>query len=123
MDNDTAAAKARMQAQDDERIARRLIIDMVNADPFEGASATYSIGSDAYGYTIVQVLSAKRLVVLSNGISERWGKDWDGTTKDNAKTLTLRADGHWVVEGAPGGRKRCGTWTLGVAIDYRDPSY
>ncbi len=76
--------------------------------PKVGTPATYGIGSDCYGYEVVSVSKSGRKITL-----KRAGSDGSHTVE-----ATLRKDGRFRPVGADHG-----TYTIGVAHEYRDPSF
>lgn len=72
--------------------------------PVVGMPCTVGIGSDRYGHKVVKVVSATR-IVLDDGMSS-WSR---------------RKDGRWRPAGC--GRNSGYYLRLGVAEDYRDPSF
>ncbi len=71
-----------------------------------GMPATYHIGSDSYGGTIVDIKRNGRTLVFQL------------TYQRVAEEFTLRKSGTFYAKGS-----NCGYLTLGVAEDYRDPSF
>ena len=78
--------------------------------PVVGMPATYCIGSDRWAGSIVSVSKSGRTL----GFSDR---------RDGAmiETFSLRQNGRFYRVGCPMGQS--GTLRLGVAEDYRDPSF
>lgn len=72
--------------------------------PEVGIGATYCIGSDRYAYKVVRVTPATVTVVRRGGSTE--------------EVFTRRKDGRYVRKGS-----RVGYLYIGVAEDYRDPSF
>lgn len=98
--------------------------------PVPGMPAYYTIGSDAYPYTVIEVAANGKRVVLqadriyradTNGpYSESqtylFAPDPDGTVV----AVSFRKTGRWVEIGRKPG---CGFFTLGKRAAYRDPSF
>jgi hypothetical protein len=94
-----------------------------------GDGATFTIGSDRYPYTVVGILTAKRLQVRrdhavrtdKNGFSEI--QTWEYSPDENApsEVITLRKNGRWYRLGEPG--KGSGFFTIGKRSMYQDPSF
>ncbi len=71
--------------------------------PRVGLGATYKVSSDAYPYTIVEVLSEKRIVVKSDDYHyNKETKKYTFTRRENAsgKILTKRRDRRWRTMGS-----------------------
>jgi len=77
--------------------------------PVVGMPATYCIGSDCYAGSIVDVSPSGRIV----GYSDKGSKKVQG--------FSLRKNGRWYPIGCAIGQG--GSLRLGVAEDYRDPSF
>jgi hypothetical protein len=97
--------------------------------PKIGMGATMGIGSDCYPYTIVEILSDKRIAVTAD-ISTPTGKhdyfrnqDYDYTSNpDGVKEIyTLRKNGRWVREGETMHSGRC--LHIGSRRRYDDPHF
>jgi len=94
-----------------------------------GDGATYQIGSDRYPYTVVEILTGKRIVVQrddavrtdKNGFSEI--QTWEYSTNESAskEIITLRKNNLWYKMGSPG--KGSGFFTIGRRAMYQDPSF
>jgi len=94
-----------------------------------GDGATYHIGSDRYPFTVVGILTAKRLQVCmdhavrtdKNGFSEI--QTWEYSPDENAtsEVITLRKNGLWYRLGQLG--KGSGFFTIGKRVMYQDPSF
>jgi len=88
---------------------RRAAIAAAKASgPKVGMPATFSIGSDSYGYVVTEVITPRKIMARSIGgmIPETW---------------TLRRNGEWVRKGDP--MRGSGGLTLGYAYDHLDPSF
>jgi hypothetical protein len=74
-----------------------------------GDGATKYVGSDRYPYTVVEVLSPKKVVVQgddfkrtdNNGMSESQTYEYTRNPFSDKITLTLRKNGRWVQQGEP----------------------
>lgn len=77
--------------------------DNLPAEPTEGMPCTVGIGSDSYGHKVAKVLSPKRIQLDDGWV---WSK---------------RKDGRWRPKGS--GKNSGYSLTLGIARDYRDPSF
>lgn len=94
-----------------------------------GDGATYHIGSDRYPYTVVGILTTKRLKVRqdnarrtdNNGFSEI--QTWEYSPNENGpeEVITLRKNGLWYRLGSPG--KGSGFFTIGKRAMYQDPHF
>lgn len=111
----------------------------MTAVPAPGTPATYHIGSDRYAMTIVGSERNGRtlLAVFAHIFADDLGENPtpDAVAEFVARRLeaertalfgqafrrfTLRTDGRYRAQGAPG---KGGTLTIGTAEDYRDPSF
>ncbi len=94
-----------------------------------GMGATYCIGSDCYPYTVVEVISQKKIVVTGDeykpavGFEYYGNQIYDYTPQPNGhrKVLTLRKNGRWIPQGSPM-KGSCG-FAIGSKRAYRDPSF
>lgn len=103
-------------------------ISVANKSNIIGLGATYSVGSDRYPYTIVDVLSNNKIVVQadhavrtdSNGFSE--DQTWVMTPNPEARkiVLRLRKNGKWVENGKS--LNACAFY-LGHRSRYNDPCF
>lgn len=86
-----------------------------------GIGATEIVGSDRYPYTVVEVLSDKKIVVQAddykrtdkNGMSESQTYEYTPNPNSLRVVVTLRKNGRWVREGESGKGR-------GFAIGHRD---
>jgi hypothetical protein len=97
--------------------------------PEIGMGATTGFGSDRYPYTVVQILSKRRIDLQAdtykridkNGMSEsqeyEYFRNIDGPTIE----ATLRKDGTWVRDGDP--LKRGQRFYLGHRAAHFDPHF
>ena len=93
-----------------------------------GQGVTYSIGSDRYPYTVVEVAGPKRIVVQAdnyrridkNGISESQTYEYSPNPDACRVVLTKRSDGAWRREGESKGGAR---FSFGGRQAYQDPSF
>lgn len=79
----------------------------MSVQPTVGMGATGGAGSDCYPYTIVNVISPKRIQITAddykridnNGLSEN--QEYEYTSRPDASkiTLSLRKSGRWVEVG------------------------
>ncbi len=98
-------------------------------DVIEGTGATMSVGSDRYPFTVVKILSPKRVVLQaddykrtdSNGFSESQQYDFRRDDTGAQTIVSLRKDGSWrrVGESLHGGSR----YHLGHRTAYSDPSF
>lgn len=94
-----------------------------------GTGATAHVGSDRYPYTVVEVISDKKLVVQrdefrrtdSNGFSESQTYEYTANPDAEKVVITLRGNGRWVRQGesAKGGTG----FSIGHRSAYQDPSF
>jgi len=97
--------------------------------PVEGMGATYFVGSDRYPFHVKTVISPREVVLQSathrrtdnNGLSE--SQDYEIVPNDNGRTITvtLRKNGRWIEKGQK--LRNWGTYLLGSAQAYSDPSF
>ena len=93
-----------------------------------GDGATYCVGSDCYPYTIIEIISEKKLVVQADN-SKMVGGSYYGEQEyeytpnpDGGKfTITLRKNGRWIPVGG-NSRSDCG-FSVGHRRKYRDPHF
>ena len=93
-----------------------------------GDGITCVVGSDRYSYTIVEILSPKKIVVQkdrekridNNGMSEdqTWAQEMD--EQGATTTITLRKNGFWFMVGDS--MKGC-PYVVGMRLSYRDPHF
>lgn len=93
--------------------------------PEIGMGATKKVGSDRVCYTVVNVLSPRKLVVQYDNqrcISEN-GYDWEISPdpQGHTTTISLRKNGAWVEVGQS--MKSDGRFSLGHRSPYRDPHF
>jgi hypothetical protein len=97
-------------------------------DVIVGTGATNGVGSDRYPYTVVEILSPKRVVLQadeykridSNGLSESQRYDFRRNDSGAKVTVSLRKDGVWRRVGESMGGSR---YHLGHRDAYSDPSF
>lgn len=93
-----------------------------------GSGATYSVGSDRYPYTVVEILSARRIVVQAddyqridtNGFSESQKYDFRNNPSGPKVVLSLRRNGRWCEVGQS---MSVSGYHLGHRSAYSDPSF
>lgn len=101
---------------------------MIPQIPQVGMGATESVGSDRYPYTVILVVSPKKIVVRRddfcrtdrNGMSESQTYEFTQTVEGPETTLTLRRNGRWVSEGTA---MKDGHWFIGERQAYQDPCF
>lgn len=95
--------------------------------PTVGMGATFGIGSDAYPYTVVEVISPREVVVTADSYQNectypdqryKFTTNLDG----QRKTLTFRWNGKWWPKDRLYTRQ-AGTWSVGERRCYSDPSF
>jgi len=93
---------------------------------YVGQGATYSIGSDSYPYTVIEMSANGRTIVLQKDTTER-AVPGDPTSewvhKRNPEGKTMKATwrprlGYYRESGS-----KCGHITLGSRVYYLDPSF
>jgi hypothetical protein len=96
--------------------------------PEVGMGATYSVGSDRYPFTVVEIINDKTIVVQGdnyrrtddNGLSESQEYEFTPNKDGPKRVLTFRSNGRWVEkkdkQNAPGYR-------LGHRSAYQDPCF
>jgi len=91
---------------------RKAAIEKAMADPQVGDPATYCIGSDRYAMRVYAVATKNKVAVqdLNNGVP-----------MGVPVTYTRRKNGRFVQEGHT--MRGSGSLTIGIAEDYRDPSF
>jgi hypothetical protein len=93
-----------------------------------GMGATKYVGSDRYPFTVVKILSPKRIVVQmdkatrtdSNGLSEQQEYQYEPNPNGSEYTISLRKDGRWYEVGQPA------KWTcfiVGHRSMHQDPHF
>lgn len=93
-----------------------------------GQGATYIIGSDCYPYTVVEVVSEKRVIVQAddferadnNGQSESQSYEYKPNTDSIRIVVTLRKNGHWHRSGES---IKSGCFSFKGRRAYQDPSF
>jgi hypothetical protein len=93
-----------------------------------GQGATCHIGSDRYPYTVVEILSSKRIVVQAddykrtdkNGFSESQTYVYKSNPSAIRVVLTLRKNGRWIRVGES---MKAASYSLGGRSAYLDPSF
>ena len=94
-----------------------------------GEGVTMGIGSDAYPYTVIEVVDSKTIRVqadLSKPLpdSEYFGHQkysYERNERGKIVTLTLRKNGRWVRKGES--MKSPYRWVVGNRRYYRDPHF
>jgi hypothetical protein len=85
--------------------------------------------SDRHPFTVIEVLSPRRIVVQEdkatrtdkNGMSESQSYDYERDPNGTTYTLTLRKNGRWVTQGES---MNGGTgWMVGERLKYHDFSF
>lgn len=102
---------------------------MTAIEPTLGMGVTYGIGSDRYPYTIIKIVSSRKIVIQAdrairidkNGLPGPQVYEYHQDSNAATRTLTLRKNGRWVLEGDP--IKSSGCYTLGQRQAYTDPSF
>lgn len=104
---------------------RRLKMSQINV----GDGATFYVGSDRYPYTVVGVLSPKRLQVRRdfakridhNGAFSE-SQTWEYAPNDRAEVevISLRKNGRWYNKGSS---MRGGFFSIGTRSMYQDPHF
>ena len=97
--------------------------------PTVGMGVTYCVGSDRYPYTVVEVVSHRKIIVQAdqftrtdrNGLSESQRYDFERNTDAPKVILTFRSNGRWVRMRAP--KNSSIFWQIGVRSAYLDPSF
>jgi hypothetical protein len=101
--------------------------DELATEPKVGDGATEGLGSDRYPYTIIEVISPRKIVVQEDH-AEFKGKTllselqhWVFTRNPEGRkvTLTLRKDGRWRRVGKSS--QRSSSFSIGHRSRYRDP--
>lgn len=96
--------------------------------PEVGMGATYGVGSDCYPYTIVEILSPRRIVVQADSytalpgndpFSENQSYEYFRNPQGHLVTLSLRKNGRWV----PVGQSNYGGFAIGHRRFYQDPCF
>jgi hypothetical protein len=93
--------------------------------PTVGMGATSGAGSDRYPYTVVEILSHRRIVLQRDSYK---CTDYDKQTYDiyrdadgGTYEATLRKDGTWVLDGDP--LRHGQRFWLGHRSVYQNPSF
>lgn len=101
--------------------------------PEVGMGACMNVGSDAYGYEIIEVINPKHVVVrrydtrLVGGyiLSEHQEYEFIPNPKNRTKHLVFRYGRWWGNTNYP--RRKLDSkyeyWTLGEAYEYQDPCF
>jgi hypothetical protein len=97
--------------------------------PVVGMGVTEYVGSDRYSYTIVEVITPRKIVVQpdscvrtdKNGLSEIQEYTYTSCPDASKTIVTKRKNGRWVQVGEPmvGGRG----FGVGYRKAYQDPSF
>lgn len=111
---------------DDVKNASKVVAKLNDNDsPYVGMGATIAYGSDRYPYEVIEVKTAKRLVIRSmnakridnNGLSEDQEYEYSSNPKGSTEIITLRKDNRWKIE------KSTKVVRLGNAERYSDPHF
>lgn len=94
-----------------------------------GMGVTEYVGSDRYPYTVVEILSPKRIVVQrdnfrrtdNRGFSEQQDYVYEPDPNGSRYTITLRKNGLWYKVGEQ--MYRGGGFWVGERRAYQDPSF
>ena len=97
--------------------------------PEVGMGATAGFGSDCYPYTVIEIVSPKKIVVqaddaVMNTKGEYYGNQvWDITSNPHGgkNTYTLRKNGRWVMVGCE--LNSTVNLSLGHRHRYEDPHF
>jgi hypothetical protein len=98
------------------------------ATPEVGMGATQLCGSDRHAYTVIEVLSPKKIRVQAdkatrtdkNGMSEQQKYTFAPNPEGSVVTLTLRKNGCWIAQGESIKGIR---YALGYRSEYHDYSF
>jgi hypothetical protein len=101
---------------------------MTTAEIKIGDGATQSVGSDRYPYTVVKILSPRRMVVQQdnavrtdkNGLSESQTYEYSPNPNATEVVITLRSNGRWYQLGQS---TKSGAFYIGRRSMYQDPSF
>lgn len=93
-----------------------------------GDGATFSIGSDRYPYTVVEVVNDRKVIVQrddyrrtdKNGFSESQTNEYTPNLEARRQVITKRKNGGWYEQGQAIGS---GRFSLGVRRAYQDPCF
>ena len=107
----------------------QVISRTTSSEPVVGMGATQLMWSDRHPFTVVEVLSAKEVVVQAdrvkrvdgNGMSEDQEYEYVPNPAGKKYTITLRKNGQWVTKGQP--LRNGQLWKLGEREEYHDFSY
>ena len=96
--------------------------------PQVGMGASEQVGSDRYPYTIIEVVSDRKIVVRADAWRITSGSEHDGSARyifsanphGTERTLTLRKNGRWCQQ-RQGMRESL--WGIGNRSRYYDPSF
>lgn len=99
-----------------------------SAPPQVGMGATELWYSDRYAYTVIQVVSSRKIVVQrdravrtdNNGMSDAQSYRYEADPNGKTHTLTLRKDGHWR---RLGDGKNGNVFMIGGRDEHHDYSY
>lgn len=97
--------------------------------PVVGMGATFVVGSDSYPYTIIEVLSPKRIVIQKDDAelvegscnSEYQVYKYASNPEGLRGIVTLRKNGMWVPLGEK--KNRGSGFYIGTRRKYLDPSF
>ena len=90
---------------------------------------TKYVGSDRYPFTVIQILSPKRIVVQedkatrtdTNGaFTESQKYDYEPDPEGSTHTISLRKNGHWYEMGQPA---KWTFYTVGTRNKHLDPHF
>jgi hypothetical protein len=99
------------------------------ATPNVGDGATLQVGSDRYPYTVIAVLTPKKIVLQEDNAirtddrgyyTESQQYRFERNERGETIVATLRSNGKWVSKG---GRLTDPGFYLGERSAYRDPSF
>jgi hypothetical protein len=96
--------------------------------PEVGMGVTYCCGSDRYPFTIIEVVSDKKIVVQrdnykridNNGYGGQQEYEYQQDSEGVTKIITLRKNGRWIAQGDP---LSAHGYLIGERRAYLDPSF
>lgn len=106
----------------------RLMENSKQPTPVVGMGVTQCMYTDRHAYTIVEVISPKKIVVQqddatrtdNNGLSESQQYSYKPDPDAPKEVITLRKNGRWIKQGNP---MDSAGYLLGHREEYRDPNY
>jgi hypothetical protein len=106
-------------------LTNRMMENVKPVQPTKGMGATVLMYSDRHAATVVEILSAKRIVIQEdvavrtdkNGMSENQEYEYTPNPAADRRTVTLRKDGRWRVS------KSQTVILLGERDSYHDYSF